>query len=468
MNARRPQVVMMNPSRFVVRAGLALTILLMGVGGAWSALSGSPKPSPVALAQATGPPPTAEVVGAVCCEAPTSHPAAESLATPDPGEPSQGLPAGEWALAEPAGENRPIVAYGRADYDQTRLVQLSSRVNGVVWQVQRRLGEFVRAGDVVAIIESNEVGQAKAALLSTLATHHLQTKLVERLRTLDPLVLSAKQLELAEAELKGVRVEVFTAQQALLNLGLTVDLEALMAAAEDEALGQLRFLGLDPAIVAKLDPKRTTANLLPLVAPSDGVVIGAEMVRGEVVGRGVPLVTIADVRHMWIRLDVQADQAGGLELGQRITFLPDDQSAPVESEISWISTEVDTRTRTVEVRANLVRPLPEQGPEGLLISGLRAYTYGRGLIHPRQDKTVVQIPTRAVRWNGSKHTVLVARPDQGIELRAVSLARVDETTTEVQAGIRPGERVLVAGGHWNDDPLEPIQRLADSMLPAKH
>ncbi len=444
---------------FRVRVSIAISLLMLGIGSAglvWSAIreieaGDSTEPTTLAVdADAEGNP----LAGHSAERAPF-----DSRARAADDRSTEMVQKPVWVTAEPAaGSQLPILAYGRTDYDQTRLIQLSSRVGGVVWRVERRLGDFVRAGELVAIVESSEVGQAKAALLSSLATYHLQMDLLERLRTLDPNVVSVKQVDLAEARVRSVQIELFNAQQTLLNLGLLVKLEELLPLSEEEALAKLRLIGLPDNLAAQLDPTQTTANLLPLLAPGDGVIIGAEMVRGEVLTPGVPLATLADVRHMWLRLDVPASEASRLRMGQPVRFVPDDGSRVIESQICWISTEVDPRTRTVEVRANFLRPAPNQGPLASQ-APLRAYTYGQGSISPRQHHTSVVVPTDAVFLDGASYWVLVAKADQQTEQRGVVLGRVEGETTEIQAGLEPGERVLVAGGATDSDRF----RLAENL-----
>src|SRR5690349_10617291 len=57
------------------------------------------------------------------------------------------------------------VVNAEPDYDRTHFASLASRVAGSVRRIDRDLGEVIHAGDVLALIESSEVGRAKAELL---------------------------------------------------------------------------------------------------------------------------------------------------------------------------------------------------------------------------------------------------------------------------------------------------------------
>ena len=65
-------------------------------------------------------------------------------------------------------ERRPIleavVANGEVTYDETRMAHLSSRVAGSVWHVQKEVGDEVKRGEVLAVIDAGLVGIAKTRL----------------------------------------------------------------------------------------------------------------------------------------------------------------------------------------------------------------------------------------------------------------------------------------------------------------
>src|SRR5262249_24485694 len=146
-----------------------------------------------------------------------------------------------------------------------------------------------------------------------------------------------KQVDEAETELRKARVELFNSQQALISLGLTIKLDEWQPLSELELEHRIKFLGVPEAIVEGLDPDATTATLLPLCAPFDGVVISHSLAKGEVVTPNQTHFQIADVTQMWIILDVREQDAGELQMGQPVNFTAG--ATTVNSSISWISTE---------------------------------------------------------------------------------------------------------------------------------
>ncbi|MBL9122867.1 MAG: efflux RND transporter periplasmic adaptor subunit [Planctomycetaceae bacterium] len=338
-----------------------------------------------------------------------------------------------------------VVATGVIDYNQTRVAQLSSRVPGIAWRVEKRAGQAVHNGDVLAIVEAVDVGTAKSEFLKALAQMELKAKVLARL---DPTVVAARQIHEVEAQLREARIAVFTAQQNLVNLGLPISTDEFSPLSDEERAAKMRFLGLPAEIVAELDPERTTANLLPLIAPFDGVVISREMVVGEAVATTEPQFIVADVEKMWIKLDVRQEDALQLKIGQEVKFRPDGIPNEVSSTVSWIATEVDPKTRTVEVRAIVDNPLvqaatPQQAEQRLL----RANTFGTGLIRVSENSHAVVVPNQAIQWDGNNHVVFVNQEGARFESRKVAIGCVDDNDSEILSGIQVGERVVTVGSH---------------------
>jgi cobalt-zinc-cadmium efflux system membrane fusion protein len=333
-----------------------------------------------------------------------------------------------------------IITNGTIDYDRTRMAHLSTRAPGAVWKVYRRVGEPVRKGEVLGLVDAAEVGRAKAEFLQALRALQLRTENLERQMRADATgAVPERTLRENEAAVAEARIRLFSTQQALANLGLPIRTEEVSTLSDDRLAGYLRFLGLPQSITQALDPVTTTANLIPLVAPFDGVVIRSDMVEGEVVSSSPPQFIVADLRTLWVTLDVRQEDMARLRKGQRIAFRPD--GAPgieTTGTVSWISTEVDDKTRTVRVRAE-VQNTDEQ---------LRAHSFGTGRILIGEEPDAIAVPSAAVQWKGSDALVFVQRNDGlSFEPRTVRLGLRDGEYTEVLDGVRPGEIVVTTGSH---------------------
>jgi cobalt-zinc-cadmium efflux system membrane fusion protein len=347
-------------------------------------------------------------------------------------------------------EERPMVQYAHAhgsfDYDQTRYARLSPRATGVVWQVYRQTGDAVRRGDLLAVVESAEVGKAKAAFLLSLVQAENKEKALQGVREASASVPSWSQRE-AGLQLSEARAHLFADQQALFNLGLPITFEEVTGQAEDKVMRRLRLLGLPASIVASLDPNTATANLLPVTAPFDGVVVSRTAVVGEEATPAHPLFIVADLGRVWVTCEVRLEDVGLLRAGQEILVRPD--GAAVDSppgRLIQVSAEADEKTHTVQARAEILNS------EGTL----RPNTPFEGNIVIRREPHALAVLNQAVQWapseaDGDKkapsHLVFVRISGEEFEPRIVGVGLRDEKYTELLSGLRPGEKVVTKGSH---------------------
>ncbi|HTM52715.1 MAG TPA: efflux RND transporter periplasmic adaptor subunit [Pirellulales bacterium] len=341
---------------------------------------------------------------------------------------------------------REVTAPGTVTYDPARHAQLSVRVSGTVWRIEKHLGEPVRAGEVLAIIDAPAVGQAKAEFLHSIADVQLSKKVYEPLQSFANGEVPRKQIRAAETELRKAKVDMFNAHQALVSLGLPIDLGKCEQAPEEELERHLKFLGLPASIADTLDPASTSASLLPIHAPFDGLVIGRDLSVGEVVSPSQTYFEVADVSKMWILLNVREADSDSLELGQKVAFSAG--TAKIEGAISWMSTAVDPKTRTVEVRCSVDNPevLKEDGQQtGKRL--LRANLFGLGRIELSHNPVALAVPTQAVQWDGSDHVVFVRMGANTFEPRRVHVGITTDEYTEVLDHLNIDDPVVVRGSH---------------------
>jgi len=337
-----------------------------------------------------------------------------------------------------------IKANGEISYDQTRFANLSSRVPGTVCRVEKNVGDQVRAGEVLAVVDAVEVGRAKTELIRALAEETLREKTLIRLTSLSSTgIVPGRRTQEAEAEYAHARAQVLSAQQTLQNLGLPVDAEQLRGLPEAELVDRLRRLGLPESIAHEFNSSDPTGNALPIRAPMDGVIVARQVVAGEVVDASRVLFQVADTRQMWLTLNVPLEEAAQLALSQPVRFHPDGSLAEVSGSLVWISTAADPETRMVTVRAELPNPTGR----------LRDETFGTGQIILREEPRAIVVPNEAVNWEGCCHVVFVR--DKGyfdrqhspkvFHIRTVRLGAKTEKFTEIIAGVLPGEVVATKG-----------------------
>lgn len=328
-----------------------------------------------------------------------------------------------------------VTANAEVRYDMKRYAQITARVSGVVGAVISE-GQRVTKGDLLGLLDGAEVGRLKAEFLQAAAQMEVRSKALDRSRvSVEKRFGTEAELQEAQASLRDAQIRLFNARQALINLGLPApDLKPGQIPGESE----LQFLGLPKAITESLDPARTTANLVPIVSPFDGVVVSRMHVAGEAVEAGKVLFVVADTSRMWIVVDLPLNELGCVRLGNELEFTAEGlQGAPVGGKITWISTEVDERTRTVQVRAEV------DNGSGLLF----AHMFGRVQIKVRKSDASLVVPKSAVqRFNGLQ-VVFVQANDEVFETRRVAVGAESDGLIEIASGVSLGETVATAGSY---------------------
>lgn len=335
-----------------------------------------------------------------------------------------------------------VAAAGEIGYDQTKLAHLSARSPGSVWKVFKHLGDEVKAGELLALVDAAEVGKAKAELLQAVASLRAREQTVA---SYSGGVVAPAKLKEAEAAVVEAEIRMAAGCQALTNLGLRADEAEIKPLTGQQLRDKLHLLGIPAKAAKDLDPKTAPTTLLPLVAPLDGWVTSREVVAGEVVDTARPLFEVADPRSLWLTLDLKGEDAGrvkaGPKDGQTVQFRPDGGGGELAGKLTWRSSQADPKTRTVKVRADLA------DPERKLV----ANTFGAGKVILREEEKAVVVPNEAVQWEGCCHVVFVRDKDyltseyKVFHVRKVRLGVRIEKTTEVIAGVLPGELVVTKG-----------------------
>lgn len=335
-----------------------------------------------------------------------------------------------------------IKTTGEVVYDPTRVARLSSRASGTVWRVEKNVGDQVQQGEVLALVDAAEVGRLKSELMQALVQLDLNSKILQRLDNIGAGVVPGKRLDEAETASAESGVAVQNAIQALANLGLNVEFAELRQRPLDEVRERLKFLGMSDSIQSTIEGSQVSANLIPIVSPRDGIVVTRDAVAGEVIDTAKPLFMIADTSRMWLQLNVRLEEAERILIGQKVQFLPDGSAQRAFGEITWISTDVNSETRAVSVRAELSNK----------DSRLRNETFGAGEIVLREVPNSILVPSETIHWEGCCHVAFVRDKDYFKEgsykvfhTRSVRPGAKMGDNTEVIAGLLPGEVVVSKG-----------------------
>ena len=300
-------------------------------------------------------------------------------------------------------------------YDGNRHAEISPRVTGYLREIRVDLGDEVRAGDVLAVVDSAEVSGAKSRLLSTRAALDLARVEYERTRTLvERNAVASKQVLEAMTALNQAEAAALDAAQMLRNLGFS-----------DEDLG-------------RIEEEKDTSSALEVVSPIGGSIIFRHAVLGEAVQPTTKLFGVADKASMWLWIDVYEQDIDRVEAGQPVSFeaAGPDRGADARSysgTVTWVGSEVDETTRTTRVRAEL------RNPDGRL----RANLFGHARIRVEPEHDVAIIPRDALQRHQQADLVFLPLGDGRFRPQRVVTRPTDHPGfVEVAWGLEPGQEVV--------------------------
>jgi cobalt-zinc-cadmium efflux system membrane fusion protein len=308
---------------------------------------------------------------------------------------------------------------GRVDFDQDRLAHVSPRVPGRVHRVRAKLGDRVRAGQALAIIDSIELGRAKSDLLRARAQLDLAARTLERERgLLEDRITSEQSVLEARAAHERALAEYQAARRELRLLGLSN--------------GQIDAAGAD-------DP---SAALFPLQSPIAGTVVDKHASLGEVVSPETSLFTVADLSRVWIWVDVYERDLARVHLEDdvavRVDAFPDHT---FEGKVAYIRDQVDPDTRTARARLDVANTDEHLRP-GMFAAITVVDPHGTG---GEEAPRALVVPSGALQRDGDGHVAFVPVGDNRYERRVLTLGRRTGAYAEVLDGLSAGESVVVEG-----------------------
>jgi len=298
-----------------------------------------------------------------------------------------------------------VMLPGTVELDSRRVAAVGTRIPGRVRKVLRFEGEEVRAGDVLAEIESAELGRAQTELLKARAKEEAAAAdRVREERLAKAQISSLRDAQAARAAAVSAHAERLAAEQALRALGGTPE-------------GEI--------------------GILQLRTPIDGRVLSSKLTRGKSLEATETPFLVADLGRVWIRLEVFERDFAAVRVGDPVEVARQvDPARTVKGKVGRTGEVVDPQTHTAEVWVevdNADRWLRPGESVGARIRGT-----GDGRRWPA-------VPPSAIVTVDGKPTVFVSVADDAVQIRPVTLGTSGEKYIAVVAGLEEGEKLVVSG-----------------------
>jgi len=329
-----------------------------------------------------------------------------------------------------------FVAPARVGFNTEAMAHVGSPLRGRAIEIAARLGDTVKRGDPLVVVESPELGDAqneyfqrRVAAQSAVPAVELARVAWERAKGLfeQSQGVSLTEVQKREAEYKAA--------------------EAARRAAEAAVVGaenRLHVLGMKQGEVEALSRSGEIVPRFVIVAPIDGQVIEREVTLGELIGpEREAVMVLADTSRLWVLADVPETRLHAVAVGARAWVTIGASAATrVEGNVAFIAPLVDAATRTAQVRIEL----PSSWNEAIVLRpGMFAQV--EVVMWGGASESVVAVPEEAVQTVEGGPAVFV--PVEGeantFAKQAVRIGAVVGGMVPILEGLADGEECVIAG-----------------------
>ena len=294
----------------------------------------------------------------------------------------------------------------RLAYNEDVTARVAVGVAGRITAIKAAPGDVVKAGQVLAEIDSPDFGSASADLAKARADEDRKRQAVERARALGPGdAISLRDWESLQADLAQAAAETLRAKQRLSNL---------------DPLGLV-----------------VVGQRMKLVSPMAGVVVERTATPALEVNAGLaaPLFVVTDPHKLWLLIDLPEALLSRIKRDRLVEV--DSDAYPTErfkARIVQVGAVVDSNTRRVTVRALLdnaqLKLLPEMFVRARIL---------------QDNGTGVRVPNSAIVNQGVYNHVFVQTAAGEFQRRRISLLTQGSDASYVGKGLQGDERVVTTG-----------------------
>jgi RND family efflux transporter MFP subunit len=342
-------------------------------------------------------------------------------------------------------------------------VELHAKEAGYIRNIYVDIGDRVHQGQVLAVLEIPELMAQVDA--SKAAVHHAEEEIqrsksdVSRAEA-DNVALHSNADRLANADkarpglIAQQELDDATAKDRASQAQVEASKSALAAAQQQLA-------------VAKADQQHYTAlsDYTRIVAPYDGVVTwrfsdtGALVQAGTSTSSGLPVVTVAQVNILRLRVPVPESLAAKVKIGDVADVHVQATGEHFTGKVSRFTGALDPSTRTMQVEIDV----PNSNYH------LQPGMYADVRLDANSRPDALTVPVEAIQRSDTKNSVLVVDPQNRVQRREVELGVQSSNNVEILGGLREGERVIVGnlGAYQPGEVVTPKPSVVASENPGK-
>lgn len=310
---------------------------------------------------------------------------------------------------------------GRLTFSEDQTWHVGAIANGKIENISARVGDSVKANQILGRLHSHEVHEARAGY------QQAQTEL-ERARSAQGYAKQRRDRAQRLLELRaGSRQDLETAEADLRNA------QAAIEKAQSEVEKERAHLEIFQLPIEGTDEE----DDIPIPAPAAGLVLERKATVGSVVNSGDELFVITDISSVWMIAAANEVDLSKLHPGQpvriQVRAYPDREFA---ARILKLGEELDPATRTLQIR------IAVPNPHGLL----KPEMYATASVHQFGKRSALVIPEEAIQEIDGVPTVFVQDSENEFRARTVEPGQHTDGGVEIVEGLKRGDAVVVKGG----------------------
>lgn len=307
-----------------------------------------------------------------------------------------------------------LKAMGKVLSPQQKRAIVSYAFPARIADIHVSIGDWVKAGEKLVTLQSEEVGKARADFFKAQADFELAKRNLEREKNLNERGVGARKNLLAtEAEFKVA--------------------EANLDAAEKK----LHVLGFSEAQVDELEKSHQVNPIISLYAPIAGKVIAFSAVRGAMIDQNTEILSIMDPTVVWVDAEIYERDIARVKLGQEVEVtVPAYPAESFQGKVSFIGDVLKEESRTITVRTEV--PNREYKLKPGMFADMTVYL--------NHEDEVLAVPEAAVLDDRDEKIVFV-RVDGGYRLQFVKVGMNEAGFWEIAGGLSEGEEVVTRGSY---------------------
>ncbi len=302
---------------------------------------------------------------------------------------------------------------GEVRLNADRVAHVVPRVPGVVREVFRSIGDEVKTGEIMAVLESRELATLKAAYLAAREREELAQATLGREKRLWEKKISAEQ-------------DYLVAKQALA--------EAVINRRSAEQ--QLHSVGFSDKSLKEIPGQaHLSYTRYEIRAPFDGVVIEKHITLGESLKDDASCFTVADLNTVWVNLNVYQKDIPVVRKGQEVLISTDGNPYEgIRGLLDYIGPVMGEETRTSTARVVLSNKAGQFKP-GQFVTGF---------VHIEKDPVAVLVPKTALQTIEKNPSVFI-KTEEGFVPVAVTVGRSNDNFVEILEGLELGREYAASG-----------------------